>query len=61
MKYEYKFVPIRFYGVTAKGLTKKHEEEFNNLGNDRWELISIQNGANARQMTAIFKRELLNE
>lgn len=61
MKFEYKFLPIRLYGVTAKGLNVNTEKQFNELGQERWELVNIQTGLNSRQMTAIFKREVLDE
>jgi hypothetical protein len=52
MKYEYKL-------IIKSNQTVIGEELLNQLGTERWELISIVHHANAAQFMYHFKREVL--
>lgn len=57
-KYEYKFINLRLNGMTDMRLTKKHEEQLNELGKDGWDLHQMMQLKAARNIIAVMKREL---
>ncbi|WDV44576.1 DUF4177 domain-containing protein [Clostridiaceae bacterium M8S5] len=56
-KFEYKIENLRTHGMVSMVLTKQHEEKLNELGNQGWELVGINNNSKGRSIVAIFKRE----
>lgn len=55
-KYEYKVENIKAFGVTSLVLTKDHENKFNALGEEGWELVTLNTLNNPRNLIAVFKR-----
>lgn len=56
-KYEYKIENLRTYGMVTMVLTKEHEEKFNKLGDEGWELVGLNSNNSGRNIIAVFKRE----
>lgn len=57
-KFEYKVENIKAFGVTSLVLTKEHENKFNSLGEEGWELVTLNSLNNTRNLIAVFKREI---
>ncbi|MTI70508.1 MAG: DUF4177 domain-containing protein [Firmicutes bacterium] len=57
-KFEYKVENLRTHGMTTMVLTKDHEEKFNELGEEGWELVGLEKSS--RNILAIFKREKID-
>ncbi len=60
-KFEYKVENIKTFGVTSLVLTKEHEKKFNDLGEEGWELVTLNSLNNPRNLIAVFKREITEE
>ncbi|MTI49356.1 DUF4177 domain-containing protein [Sporosalibacterium faouarense] len=56
-KFEYKIVNFRTHGMVNLVLTKDHEKQMNQLGEDGWELVDINDAKTGRTIMGIFKRE----
>ena len=56
-KFEYKIENFKTQGIVNIILTKRDENKMNLLGKEGWELVSINDTKNGRNVMAIFKRE----
>lgn len=56
-KFEYRIENFRTHGMVNLVLTKDHEEKMNELGEEGWELVGINDAKTGRTVMAIFKRE----
>ena len=59
-KFEYKIVNFKTHGMVNIILTKEHEDKMNDLGEEGWELVDINDTKNGRTVMAIFKREKID-
>lgn len=56
-KFEHKIVNFRTHGMVNLVLTKDHEEKMNELGEEGWELVALNDAKTGRTVMAVFKRE----
>lgn len=59
-KFEYKIENFKTHGAVNLVLTPEHEKKMNELGEQGWELVSMNSILNGRNIIAVFKREKVN-